>query len=176
MDNKLSELKNLLIKGQQLSMQGSYQRRLPDKKAIPFLLDARKNLRQYVVQNPSEPQGWRLLSQAEECLLNYSEAITTFQKYQELVPSRDKKDLKRLIVLKENATEWSSLILLPEQLQELGKYLEQKLETEDCDHTLRITQEWLKNNIPKNTSKIISAIRNRGGFCDCEVLSNVVNE
>jgi hypothetical protein len=35
---KLEVLKEALIEGQKLSMQGSYDRRAPAKKAVPFLL------------------------------------------------------------------------------------------------------------------------------------------
>lgn len=50
--DRLNELKDILIKGQQLSMQGSLQRRAPSKKAVPFLLSARQGLKEFVRQRP----------------------------------------------------------------------------------------------------------------------------
>lgn len=48
MSKTLQELRELLIAGQRLAMQGSYERRAPAKRAVPFLLDARSGLREYV--------------------------------------------------------------------------------------------------------------------------------
>ncbi|WP_235950814.1 DUF2695 domain-containing protein [Heyndrickxia shackletonii] len=50
------------------------------------------------------------------------------------------------------------------------------INSEGCDHTHKLTKSWLENNVPKSKiSKIIKAMRNQGGFCDCEVLLNVVD-
>ncbi|WP_053591394.1 hypothetical protein [Bacillus sp. FJAT-22090] len=64
---KLEALKETLIEGQKLSMQGSWDRRAPAKKAVPLLLEARQGLKDYVIENGTNPLAWRLLSQAEEC-------------------------------------------------------------------------------------------------------------
>lgn len=50
----LNDLKGLLLKGLQLPMQGSMDRRMPDKASIPFLLEARTGLKEYVVLHPSD--------------------------------------------------------------------------------------------------------------------------
>ncbi|WP_181149531.1 hypothetical protein [Bacillus sp. MYb209] len=42
--SSLEELQHELIEGQKFAMQGSYQRKLPSKKAIPYLLSARKGI------------------------------------------------------------------------------------------------------------------------------------
>jgi predicted Zn-dependent protease len=80
---KLEALKTTLIEGQKLSMQGSWDRRAPAKKAVPFLLKARQGLKDYVKENETNPFAWRLLSQAEECLLNYNDAIYCLQRSRE---------------------------------------------------------------------------------------------
>ncbi|WP_235950812.1 hypothetical protein [Heyndrickxia shackletonii] len=97
--DRLNELKDILIKGQQLSMQGSLQRRAPSKKAVPFLLSARKGLKEFVIENSNNALAWRLLSQAEECLLNYKEAIICQEKTMEL-GHRERKDLKKTGIVK----------------------------------------------------------------------------
>ncbi len=155
-------------------MQGSYQRRSPAKPAIPFLLEARSGLKKYVEAHEDDDKAWRSLSQAEECLLNYSAALNCLEKAMDISGQRDKKDLKRLALLKEYEADWKQLNLTPAQLQALGGYLSQKLLEEGCDHTLRCTQEWLKALSIAKPKSVVDALRNRGGYCDCEVLNNVV--
>ncbi|MGH4139336.1 hypothetical protein [Clostridium sp.] len=110
MSKNLKELQDLLLQGQKLSMQGSLDRRMPDKKSIPFLIDARKGLKEYVILNPEDSIAWRLLSQAEESLLNYPEALTSLAKSIEF-GGKDKKDLKRIALLKECISSWNELEL-----------------------------------------------------------------
>ncbi|WP_240949840.1 DUF2695 domain-containing protein [Psychrobacillus sp. BL-248-WT-3] len=172
---KLEALKETLIEGQKLSMQGSLERRAPAKKAVPFLLEARQGLKDYVIENGTNPLAWRLLSQAEECLLNYNNAIYCLERAMELV-KKNQKDLKRLALLKDYGGMWNELNLSAEQLESLGIFLNEKLNADDCDHSLKFTKRWLEDNIPKSKlSKIVKALKNQGGFCDCEVLSNVVD-
>lgn len=171
----LNDLKNELLQGQMLSMQGSYQRRAPEKKAVPYLLNARNGLKDYVKENPLNVEAWRLLSQAEEYLLNYSAAIESLQKVMEL-GNKDRKDLKRLVLLKEYGGQWQEISLSPEQLEALGNYLREKIEAWGCDHTLVFTKEWLDQNVPKSKkAKVVKALQNQGGFCDCEVLMNIID-
>ncbi|MEK5389699.1 DUF2695 domain-containing protein [Margalitia sp. FSL K6-0131] len=173
--DRLNELKDILIKGQQLSMQGSLQRRAPSKKAVPLLLSARQGLKEFVIENSNNALAWRLLSQAEECLLNYKEAIICQEKTMEL-GHRERKDLKRLALLKEYGGKWEEINLSPDQLETLWAFLDEMINSEGCDHTHKLTKSWLENNVPKSKiSKIIKAMRNQGGFCDCEVLLNVVD-
>lgn len=176
MPKSLKELQQILLQGQKLSMQGSLDRRIPDKKSIPFFIEARKGLKEYVILNPADSTGWRLLSQAEESLLNYHEALSSLQKLIEL-GRKDKKDLKKIALLKECLESWNELELTPEQLDSLGAYLDVKLNEYECSHTLSFTKEWIEENIPKSkNTKIIKAIQGKGGFCDCEILANVVKD
>ncbi|WP_301950653.1 DUF2695 domain-containing protein [Bacillus sp. V59.32b] len=65
--------------------------------------------------------------------------------------------------------------LSPEELDSLGNYIADKLNENSCDHTLTFTKEWLKEKKTKNKiAGITKALQNQGGFCDCEVLANVV--
>jgi hypothetical protein len=66
------------------------------------------------------------------------------------------------------------LSLDPHALAQLGRYLEQRLDEEPCDHTLRHTKHWLSEQRLRNIPKILAGLRNHGGYCDCEVAANVV--
>src|SRR6185312_916452 len=70
----LAELRSLLLKGIRESKQSSYGRRAPAASAVPILAAARAGLREFVENSGLSAEAWRLLSQVEECLLNYSEA------------------------------------------------------------------------------------------------------
>ncbi|MDC7783374.1 DUF2695 domain-containing protein [Priestia megaterium] len=175
MDECLLELQNELIKGQKLAMQGSYQRRAPSKKAIPHLLAARKGLKEYVKQYSNDTLAWQLLSQSEEYLLNYNAALTALRNAL-FLEKKDKKLLKRLALLKEYAGKWQELDMTSEQLQSLEIYLQEKLEVYGCDHTLVYTREWLDiSTLHDKKSNVVKALQNQGGFCDCEVLMNVID-
>jgi hypothetical protein len=174
MDKSLQELRETLIAGQRLAKQGSYERRAPAKKAVPFLLESRAGLREYVRNHEQDADGWRLLSQAEECLLSYGAARTSLERAISLRETPDKKDLKRLVLLKEYESKWARLSLTPKQLAQLGRHLEKRLAESPCDHTLRHTETWLQAEAAKGVRETLEAIRSRGGYCDCEALANVV--
>src|SRR5215831_16636978 len=144
MSNELEALRKVLIEGQRRSMQGSCQRRNPASPAIPFLIEARSGLKKYVTGHPQDVSGWRLLSQAEECLLNYSAARQSLEQALSLSDRQEKKDLKRLAQLKEYESEWGELGLTPPQLEVLGRHLRNMLNQEQCDHSLRFTRDWLQ--------------------------------
>jgi hypothetical protein len=170
----LEVLKQTLVEGQKLSLQSSMDRRAPAKKAVPFFLKARQGLKEYLKENGTNHLAWRLLSQTEECLLNYNHAIYCLQRAMEL-DKKNQKDLKRLALLTEYSGLWDELKLTPEQLESLGSFLNEKLTAADCDHTLKFTKIWLEESLPNSKiSKIIRELQNQGGFCDCEVLNNVV--
>lgn len=57
--------------------------------------------------------------------------------------------------------------------RELFEYLEEQLDNSCCDHTLRYTEQWLKDNISQEMiESVITEITDMGGYCDCEVLLN----
>jgi tetratricopeptide (TPR) repeat protein len=171
----LEALKQTLVEGQKLSMQGSMDRRAPAKKAVPFLLKARQGLKEYLKENETNHLAWRLLSQAEECLQNYNHAIYCLQRAM-VLDKKNQKDLKRLALLTEYRGMWEELNLTTEQLESLGSFLNEKLTATDCDHSLKFTKIWLEESVPKSKiSKIVKEFQNQGGFCDCEVLYNVMD-
>ncbi len=168
-------LEEELRTGQRLSMQGSYERRAPAKKARPHLIAARKGLREYLAKNSRSAIGWHLLSEVEECLLNYAGAFVALSRAKEQGASWSKKNMKKLILLKEYENKWAKLSLNPDQLNLLGTTLESELSVKPCDHSHSRTLAWLKEVGVKNQAAIVKELQNHGGFCDCEVLSNVVN-
>jgi len=49
-----------------------------------------------------------------------------------------------------------------------------QVERSGCDHTLRFTQAWISEHSQPGT-EILAWLREHGGFCDCEVLSNAAD-
>jgi hypothetical protein len=175
MSEDLGGLREVLLHGIRLSMQGSYARRRPAKRAIPILEDGRRRLRRFVQDDPSNAEAWRLLSQAEECLLNYPEGIRCLEHAITLSKTRSKKDLKRLALLKAAATEWRNLPLNPRELQELGDFLVRSgVEDEARGRTFRFTRQWLHDRNFENTEAVLAALRSHGGHTDFQILANIV--
>jgi hypothetical protein len=174
MSSNLEELARLLHEGQTRSGQTSFRRRAPSPQSLTALLQARNGLRRAVEDEPDNLEAWRLLSQAEEALLNYAEARLLLERVLALVPRPDRRDLKRLALLRECEAWWRGMGLTPTQLAGLGDHLEGTLSGIPCDHTLRITRAWLQQSEVVDPDAITEALRERGGSCDCEVLSNVV--
>jgi tetratricopeptide (TPR) repeat protein len=172
----LEQLREILQAGQAASMQGSFQRRAPAKQALPALLEARAGLRQLVQLQPEVAEAWRLLSQAEEALLSYTAARESLEQAMKLTAVREKRDLKKLALLKEYEPQWQELSLTPDQLAELGSYLRGQLVSSPCAHDLAWTRRWLEQAGITGATKVLKAFRNQGGFCDCEILANVVAE
>jgi len=169
----LQELVRLLHEGRTRSKQMTYERRAPAVAAVPYLGRARDGLRQVVDADPGNVEAWRLLSQAEELLLDYGNARLALEKALALDPRRDQGDLKKLALLREREEWWRGLGLTPTQLAELGGYLDGTLTSAPCNHTLRHAQAWLAQLGLAGADQIIQEIKDRGGYCDCEVLSNV---
>lgn len=175
MTNQLTGLRSLLIEAQKLGGQGSYERRMPNKKAMPSLLKARSGLARYVESNASDVEGWRLLALAEESLLNYPAAEASLRKVIQLSSGPpDRRDLKKLALLCEYKAKWNALLLQPDQLALLGAYLQKILPASPCDHSLHLTSDWLRQMGLKDGPAILNGLRSLGGYCDCEVLANVV--
>lgn len=68
-------------------------------------------------------------------------------------------------------------ILSDAEAEELYCYLESHLEATPCDHTLRFTEQWLKEHIPEDkVCNVVADLEEMGGYCDCEVLMNCYEE
>lgn len=175
MDSDLMQLREVLLQGIRLSKQRSYGRRKPASPAIPYLAEARSGLRSFVETQPNSIDAWRLLSQAEECLLHYREAIDCLQTAMRLEGKRDKRDLKRLAGLHNWVEEWQKLPLTPAELHNLGDFLvEMGCDDEANGRSLRFTREWLEKRQCDFPGTVLTALGHRGGFTDFQVLHNVV--
>lgn len=60
-----------------------------------------------------------------------------------------------------------------ELFQALFDYLDDVAQEKDCDHSLRVTREFLSKRGVGNTEVVIKWLNDNGGYCDCEVLYNV---
>ena len=83
------------------------------------------------------------------------------------------KEKKKALSKSWQETQRKDYLLTEENVQELFEYLEEHLDTTGCDHTLRHTEQWLKDNLSQDMAKqAIAEITDMGGYCDCEVLLN----
>lgn len=65
----------------------------------------------------------------------------------------------------------AKLPLPHEQMQAMFDMLDVEFPKRGCDHTLRLTSEWLiSNNLP--VERVVAWLRENGGYCDCEALAN----
>lgn len=69
--------------------------------------------------------------------------------------------------------EWDEhMVLEPEELRALLRYLDAELGEVPCDHTLRLTLAWARTH-DKDPDRLVPSLNHFGGGCDCEVLANV---
>ena len=168
------ELRALLITAQKLTGQSSYERRAPAPKAVPALLAAKSEISRFIAENTESAEAHRLLSLAQECLLNYPGARSSFERALSLSTQRNPKDLKHLALLREYENKWKEMPLTPDELKNLGAHLSGLLAEHGCDHTPKHTKQWLMQFSPSKQEQKLKALRHWGGYCDCEVLSNAV--
>jgi tetratricopeptide (TPR) repeat protein len=174
MQTELSRLQSVLLQGIRLSQQTSYNRRNPCEAALPFLDEARRGLTNLVKDGPENAAAWRLLSQAEECLLNYDESIRCLNAAMALAPTPDRKDLKRLAALQQHSKQWKDLHLSPAMLQDLRGFLaEAGADSEARGRTLRFTKQWLAERAVADPESVLAALERRGAFTDFQVFYNV---
>jgi Protein of unknown function (DUF2695) len=170
----IAELRALLMSAQRLTAQSSYERRAPSPKSVPALLAAKSEVIQFLDKNAESTEAHRLLSMAQECLLNYPAARRSFEAALLLLNQRNPKDLKHLALLKEYESKWVDFPLTPEELASLGHFLAASLSETGCNNSAEQTKQWLTKHSPSKMEAKLKAIRHWGGYCDCEVLANVV--
>jgi hypothetical protein len=73
---------------------------------------------------------------------------------------------------RERAEERERLGLTREQFEDLSEYLEEALEREPCDHTLRHSVAWAQSR-GLDPERVTAGLEALGGFCDDEVLWNI---
>lgn len=83
------------------------------------------------------------------------------------------KEEKRAMMKKWKASQEKKYILSKAQVKKYFAFLENALEQQPCDHTLRHTEKWLADHYQGgNVDNIIEEIKEMGGYCDCEALMN----
>ena len=83
------------------------------------------------------------------------------------------KEEKKALMKKWKDGQNKKYILSKAKTQKLFRYLETQLENTPCNHKLRYTEQWLKDNLPEEKVKsVIAEMNEMGGYCDCEVLLN----
>ncbi len=67
----------------------------------------------------------------------------------------------------------ATLPLPDEHLQSMFVMLNDELPKRGCNHSLRLTTEWLElNRLP--VERVVNWLHENGGYCDCETLANSV--
>jgi hypothetical protein len=93
------------------------------------------------------------------------------------MPDKNEKERRRQIMdkLRKKADEEFELnIPMSQELfKKLFDYLDKELTDNDCDNTLKLTEQFLTDNKIISADKIIEWLVENGGGCDCEVLANV---
>lgn len=157
------------------SGQGSYHRRAPSETAIPVLEKVRVGVIRYMENHEPCEESWRLLAQAEECLLHYTAAKRCLERAMDLSGRRGKRDLKKLALYREYEEQWREIRLTPEQLKELGAFLERKRQDAGLDRSFRWTLAWLRTQGISDHEGVLEGLRMVGGYNDFDVLANVVH-
>lgn len=67
------------------------------------------------------------------------------------------------------------IILTKSQIEKLHIFIDRKIEKIGCDHSRKWTMIWAKKN-QINIDDLIDALDDNGGFCDCEVVLNILEE
>ena len=84
----------------------------------------------------------------------------------------EKKQLLKKYAQEQKNTLVNSLPFNTALFEQLFDYLDEVLEIEGCDDTLKYTIKFINdNNIP--LEKSIDWLSENGGHCDCEVLANI---
>lgn len=93
------------------------------------------------------------------------------------MPDNSDKERRKIIAkeLRQKAKEnfERNLPLAREKFQNLFDFLNEKLAENHCSDTLKYSEEFLVLNKIQNNQDVIEWLNENGGFCDCEVLSNV---
>ena len=82
-----------------------------------------------------------------------------------------RKELLRKVKREEKATAFAALPISNADFKLLFDMLDVRLPTDGCDHSRRLTIEFLRgNSLPEDA--VLRWLDANGGFCDCEVLAN----
>ena len=88
------------------------------------------------------------------------------------IEKNERKSLKQMYKAKEQEQISAALPVSVDVLKDLFDWLDKTAEKQVCDNTLSQTLIFLeKNDLKKD--ELIDWLKERGGYCDCEVLANV---
>lgn len=63
-----------------------------------------------------------------------------------------------------------------ELFDQLFDVLDERLSEVDCDHTLRVTEDFLGEANEVEAEDVLAWLLDRGGVCDCEIQANLEDE
>ncbi|MNU12026.1 hypothetical protein D3C71_00470 [compost metagenome] len=84
-----------------------------------------------------------------------------------------RKQLQRELQEKARIKFEQSLPTSRELFQNLFDFLDEVLEKNTCDDSLKLTKQFLNSQNIQNREEVENWLKENGGFCDCEVLYNV---
>jgi len=82
-----------------------------------------------------------------------------------------KQELKKRWKKAEKDAARSMFPLPNDKMEAMFDAVEITLEDAGCDHSLRMTTEWLRSN-GVDVTAVVTWLKNNGGYCDCEVVAN----
>ena len=83
-----------------------------------------------------------------------------------------RKQLKDAYLREEQAAMAALMPLDQAQLEALLDAVDEALEADGCDHTLRATDAWAEEH-GVDVERLHEGLAAHGGYCDCEVLMNL---
>ena len=87
----------------------------------------------------------------------------------------DKQKRKELLAAAKVKARLEAQSQFPATNEIIGEFfdmLDHELSQQTCDHSLRLSTQWLNEN-GINIEPFLQWLRDNGGYCDCEALGNV---
>lgn len=81
------------------------------------------------------------------------------------------RERKRAWKAQERVRSRSAFPLSNEHLESLFSSVDERLHLHGCDHSLRLTEQWIAEN-EQPSEPLIAWLKENGGYCDCEVVAN----
>jgi hypothetical protein len=81
------------------------------------------------------------------------------------------RDRKKAWKEREREAARSAFPLSNNFLELMFKAVEEQVEEGGCDHSLRLTMQWLAKQ-EQSPDRVVAWLKMHGGFCDCEVAAN----
>lgn len=145
-----------------------------DQNLVTPLKQIRFELVEKLNEQPEDIELLRMLYHINCYFLSYKKAEQILS--QIVILTKANKDKKELYLLRELLIKNKDCKLTSSQMENLVNYVAICLEKNGCDHSLKHTKEWLDSNVGRSKhKKIIIFIQNSGGYCDCEVVANILS-